>query len=325
MKHVADFGILKARIGMKDLLEHYGLLDHMKARGAQLSGRCPFHEDAKPSLSVNLDKNAWHCFACGKKGNILDFAKEKEGLGSIREAALWLTHTFETGDDKAPRGKRRPLVEEGRTVQRHDGVPSDGQGVNPPLTFTLQNLDPAHPYLKSRLGRAAVDHFGLGFCSRGSMAGRVVVPIHNEEGELVAYAGRWPDDGSASEEGKYRLPPGFVKSAVLFNLNRQEGSTDHLIVVEGFFSVFRLWEAGFKNAVALMGSSMSDRQEELLLRQVGSSGRVSVFLDDDEAGRAGSREVVARLLGRTFVKQVLYSVGSQPDELSNDQLREMLS
>lgn len=61
-----------------------------------------------------------------------------------------------------------------------------------------------------------------------------------------------------------------------------------------------------------MGSSMSDRQEDFVLRQVGANGRVSVFLDDDEAGRAGSREVVARLLGRVFVKEVRYTSGNSP-------------
>lgn len=104
------------------------------------------------------------------------------------------------------------------------------------------------------------------------MKGRIAIPIHNERGELVAYAGRWP--GKPPEgEPKYKLPPRFFKHLALFNLNRaKEFAEKGLILVEGFFDVFELWQERRKNVVALMGTTLSSEQEGLLLETLGSDG-----------------------------------------------------
>ncbi|MGA7410202.1 MAG: hypothetical protein WBW33_06935 [Bryobacteraceae bacterium] len=83
------------------------------------------------------------------------------------------------------------------------------------------------------------------------MSGRLVIPIHNERGELVAYAGR-SIDGS---EPRYKLPAGFRKSQVLFSLHRVTGPD--VIVVEGFFDCMKVWQAGHQAVVSLMGSKGS--------------------------------------------------------------------
>jgi DNA primase len=136
------------------------------------------------------------------------------------------------------------------------------------------------------------------------MQGRVVIPIHNEQGELVAYAGR--STGEPPEvTGKYNFPPNFHKSRVLFNLHRaREHAREGLIVVEGFFTVFEFWERGRKNVVALMGSSMSAEQERLIVETVGPKGRVLLALDNDEAGRKGSEDAVNRLRSQVFVREM---------------------
>src|SRR5260221_14612843 len=91
---------------------------------------------------------------------------------------------------------------------------------NKPLGFELKNLNRAHPYLTERgIGPETVSVFRLGFCSHGSMAERIVIPIHNPAGELVAYAGRWPGN-PPDAVSKYKLPAGFGKSLELFNLHR---------------------------------------------------------------------------------------------------------
>ncbi|HMP07201.1 MAG TPA: CHC2 zinc finger domain-containing protein, partial [Lacipirellulaceae bacterium] len=138
---------------------------------------------------------------------------------------------------------------------------------NKPLGFALQDLDAAHPYLKERgLDAATVAEFGLGLCRSGkTVFGRLAIGIHNAAGELVGYAGRWPGDPPA-DTPKYRLPKGFRKSAELFNLHRalKEPADRPLVIVEGFFDVFRLWQLGHRRVVALMGSSLSVAQEALL-------------------------------------------------------------
>ena len=98
------------------------------------------------------------------------------------------------------------------------------------------------------------------------MAGRIAISIHNGSGELVAYAGRWPgDSGWPDGEGKYKLPPKFHKSLEVFNLHRvlawlRSDPQPPLLVVEGFFDCMKLWSLNLCPIVALMGSSLSDRQ-----------------------------------------------------------------
>ena len=125
-------------------------------------------------------------------------------------------------------------------------------------------------------------------------------------GELIAYAGRWPaDEGWPKGEDKYKLPPGFRKSLVLFNLHRaREHATEGLIVVEGFFTVCEFWQRGRKNVVALMGSVMCPEQERLIVGTVGPKGRVLLALDNDEAGRRGSEDARNRLSSQIFVREM---------------------
>ena len=144
------------------------------------------------------------------------------------------------------------------------------------------------------------------------MSGRVVIPIHNERGELVAYAGR-SIDGS---EPRYKFPAGFHKAAVLFNLHRVETARE-VVLVEGFFDCMKLWQAGFA-PVALMGCSLSEQQERLLVERF----QIAVLLlDGDEAGKLGTDECLLRLGRRMWVKAVVVPEGKQPDKLSVEELR----
>ena len=204
--------------------------------------------------------------------------------------------------------------------------------INPPLKFALKSLDAAHPYLTERgLTAETIAHFGVGLCTgKGIMAGRIAIPIHNEQGELVAYAGRWPGD-PPDDEGKYKLPAGFHKSHVVYNLHRAKelAKEKGLIVVEGFFDCMRLHQAGVFNVVALMGSSLSEEQEaaSTSMRWV-RSGKIALMFDEDEAGDGGgSEEALSRHCnaGRVYVKVIgLGEEGTQPDGLSAEILEQYL-
>jgi DNA primase len=199
--------------------------------------------------------------------------------------------------------------------------------VNPPLKFALKRLDATHPYLTERgFTPETIAHFGLGHYQKGIMAGRIAIPIHNEQGELVGYAGRWP--GSPPEgEGKYKFPTGFHKLQVVFNLHRAREHTNGngLIVVEGFFDAMRLWQAGFPNAVALMGSVLSAAQEELIVKTVGPGGKVALMFDEDEAGWKGREDALSRLSSRVHVKVIgLGEEGTQPDTVPEAEIQRYL-
>ena len=144
----------------------------------------------------------------------------------------------------------------------------------------------------------------------GFLTGRCVIPIRDEKSRLVAYAGRAVN----GEEPKYRFPAGFRKSQVLFNLDRaMRTASCNVIVVEGFFDALKVHQAGHPAVVALMGSSFSQRQSELLLSRFAS---VTLTLDGDQPGRRAA-EVMAELLRpKVRVHQVELPNRVQPDQLS---------
>ena len=158
--------------------------------------------------------------------------------------------------------------------------------------------------------------------NKGTFSGRFVIPLHNEKGELVGYAGRSLDDS----EPRYLFPSsekGFYKSHLLFNLHRviEDNDRSLIVVVEGFFSAMKLWQAEIP-AASLLGSSLSEAQEDLLCRYI---NRVVLLLDGDEAGRAATDECLVRLGRRVWVTALSLPDGSQPDHLPAEQIRTMLA
>ena len=149
-----------------------------------------------------------------------------------------------------------------------------------------------------------------------------MVPIHNARGELVAYAGRWLGNEPPEGEGKYKLPPGFHKSLEIFNVHRAKAcAREHgLVIVEGYFDVMRLYQSGVCHAVAIMGSSLSEAQEQLILEAVGPRGRVTLCFDGDESGQAATQVVLDRLSQHVFVRAVKLDDGVQPDDLQPDEI-----
>jgi len=309
---------LKRKITIKEILEHYGLLVSMRQRKDELIGLCPFHKESNPSFRVSLTKNAYRCFGCKAKGNILNFVQQKESV-ELREAGFLIAQWF--GLDK----NTPPTIKTDSSPQEKEGGSGEpmAKEENVPLKFALK-LDPAHPYIKERgLERETVDNFGLGYCTRGLLKGRIAIPIHNQAGEIVAYAGRWPGNPPAGED-KYKLPPGFKKQKVLFNLHRvvKETREGKIIVVEGFFDCFHVWQLGYKNVVALMGSVLSPDQEDMLASQ---AKIVFLMLDQDEAGKKAVQEILPRLARKLFVRVIeLPSEGDQPDSLAKEILITLL-
>jgi DNA primase len=170
------------------------------------------------------------------------------------------------------------------------------------------------------LSEQTARYFGVGYYDgSGFLRGRVVIPIHNEHGELVAYSGR----AIAQTKPKYRLPAGFRKSHLLFNLHRalQNGNRT-LILVEGFFDTFKLHEAGHHNAAALMGSKLSDRQAELIGTYF---DRVILMLDADEAGKAATSAAATTLSAILAVQIVELASGTQPDQLASEEINQLLA
>src|SRR6266853_3106331 len=220
-----DFKAVKTAISMEMILGRYGV-NWLRKSGDELRGRCPIHQgEGTEAFHANLAKNAFNCFSCKARGNVLDFVAAMEKC-SVREAALRVKEWFSI------RSESNATPENSKPADSGGGVEKKETAGNQPLNFQLKSVDSSHPYLAERgISQETAEAFGVGFYSgKGSMAGRVVIPIHNERGELVAYAGR-AIDGS---EPRYKLPAGFHKSHVLYNLHRASSSTtqSEVIVVE---------------------------------------------------------------------------------------------
>ena len=329
-----DFAFVKANASFETVLAHYNL--QAIGAGKDRAVLCPFHEERKPSCKIELERKIFHCFGCGTKGNVLEFVARIEGNPEDLRAAAFTLAGICKIPVAAPRGQGRNAAP-GRQEERNarpapqpvaepKAVPNDApaasdEPINPPLPFALK-LDPAHPYLAERgLGPELVELFGLGFCSRGSMAGRICIPIHNELGELVAYAGRWTGDDVPDGQERYKLPAKFQKSRVLFNLHRV-AAHEHIVLVEGYWSAIRLHALGIPVA-SLMGWSVSPEQIALL-RERGIRF-VTLLLDGDDTGRRGRERVLPDLSRSFFVPAPLLPDGEKPDTLPEQLLREMVN
>ncbi len=333
-----SFEEIKKEVTLQMAIEHYGI-PLRRVNATTLRGRCPLpthhSEKSTESFTATLTKGvggAWACQSqsCVKSrgrvgGNVLDFVAAMEQC-SVRDAAIKLQTWFlvpAAGNHSEAVGKEsHEDIPTGKEPEP-ESIPKKNNGIgeresNTPLAFTLQNIDGNHPYLVERgLTAETVKTFGVGFfAGKGSMHDRIVFPIHNAKGELLAYAGR-SIDGS---EPRYKFPVGFHKSVELYNLHRVRGELS-VVLVEGFFDCMKVTQAGFP-CIALMGSTMSKTQEDLIAEHF---AHVVVMLDGDDAGERAAIDVVVRL------QHVVYQVqladvprDVQPDQLSVDEVRRLL-
>src|ERR1700733_14880602 len=183
-----DFKSIKAKVSMETVLSHYDV--RLRRVGAdEFRGKCPLpthsSTQSNDSFSVSFTRNAWCCQSAsciGARsgrvgGNVFDFVAEMERC-SIRQAARLLQYSLV--DNQMP-----PT-----TFTNKEPAPYTQE--NRPLSFTLSNVDHRHPYVLSRgLSEDIARYFGVGYYGgNGFLHGRVVIPIHNEHGALVAYSGR---------------------------------------------------------------------------------------------------------------------------------------
>jgi DNA primase len=337
-----DFRALKSAVKMEAVLAHYGLTEQFKRSNDNLNGPCPIHRGTHATqFRVSISKNCWNCFSdCHCGGNVLDFVARMENVDANEAAnrmVEWFNLDIEKLNADSERAERKPNPKRGAEAKTAGSVrpasapapkptaPKTAEpkesGVNKPLGFTLQLVN-QHPYFAERgLTPETVAEFGLGYCDKGVMSERIAIPIHNLESKLVGYAGRWPGE-PPEERPKYRLPDGFTTASEVYRLAQalREPEEFPLIIVEGFFDVMKLWQLGIRKAVALMGSSMSTGQEQLICQAVKPDGTIIIMFDEDDAGRTGRDEVLCRLATKAFVRVIVFEQEDfQPEHLTGVQ------
>jgi DNA primase len=220
-----NFKELRKQLRFADVLRHYKI--EAKVKGDRAMAFCPLpghphRTDGKPrtaSLSINLTRNIFRCFGCNQSGNALEFACRMEGFDpsntdQFRQAALKIVEAFKIdaseAGEKPMQSQPTPPPATSRTV------------VNAPLDFELQNVDPNHPYLLNRgFTPETIKHFGLGFCSKGLMKDRIVIPLRDDNAALIGYAGRVVDDKLITDANpRYRFPSGRTRNGIFYDFQK---------------------------------------------------------------------------------------------------------
>ncbi len=303
-KQWIDFAELRKELKFEQVLRHYNIGLSRKGETDQYIGQCPLpnHGDQKGNtFSANYAKGVWQCFGCKQSGNVLDFAVIMDGGNktegrAVRKTAVKLKtkvlgHEPPPPARNQPQGHRRPAAKPFAKAPQEK--PQQPEVVNQPLDFALKTLDREHSYfLEHKLNADTVERFGLGFCKRGALTGRIAVPLHNDHEELVGYAGLVLDESLVTEENpKYLFPANrevdgvslvFDRGRFLYNGHKIGKSVKDIIVVQDCDTVWSLWQGGFANVVALMGDECSEDQAELLNLLTHAGGRIWLLTDKSD-------------------------------------------
>jgi DNA primase len=326
--------------------------------GREWKGLCPVHQEKTPSFYVNDDKGFAHCFGCGFHAEPIRWLTEVEGfdfLDAVRHlaeaAGMALPERTPAAQERAARvAGIRPALEAAmaffcdglgfdprsdspqcKAVQAYLGQ----RGISEQLAgaFCLGLAPEGHSYL-GRIGISDADGLAAGLMwekdgrTGARFRGRIMVPVHDARGRIVGFGGRVMP-GAPSDAAKYINSPDseiFDKGRILFNLHRAAPAirqAKRAVVVEGYFDVIALAGVGIAEAVAPMGTALTEHQLARLWQLV----RAPVLMfDGDAAGRKAARRACERALpglapDRTL-KVALLPAGQDPDDLVRSEGRE---
>ena len=318
----------------------------LKARSsAEYSGLCPFHNEKSPSFTVNDNKGFFHCFGCGAHGNIFDFVMRTEGLNfpeAVEKLALEAGMRLPKADPKFI----EKLDKDARLVACAEAAAKFFKA-----QLLTSNGYRAREYLQSRgLTQQTIEEFNLGFApdipnllknalleqkftvqemetigiiknNYEMFRGRLIFPITNTKGRAIAFGGRIMGVG----EPKYLNSPEtpiFHKRKILFGkaiARKFIHETKEAIVCEGYMDVISLNQAGFKNAVAPLGTSLT---EEHLQELWAMAPEPTLCFDGDSAGiRAAARAAnlaLPFLQAGKSLKFVQLPKGKDPDDVAKE-------
>jgi DNA primase len=325
----------------------------LRRRGVNYLGNCPFHNEKTPSFTVSPAKGIFKCFGCGKGGNAVNFIMEHESL-AYPDALKFLARKFhidiiekeETEEERQQKDDRESMMivsgfaqkyfsgflwneVEGRAVGlsyfRERGIRDDiikkfELGYCPDAKSTFTDAAQKEGFRMEYLEKTGLT-IRRDDWIRDRFGGRVIFPVHNVAGRVIAFGGRiLKDDPKAA---KYLNSPEseiYHKSRVLYGLfhaKREISRTDKCFLVEGYTDVLSLHQAGIENVVASSGTALTPDQIRLIKR---FTLNVTILYDGDEAGiRASLRGIDLVLEEGMNVKVLLLPEGEDPDSFARKQ------
>jgi DNA primase len=336
-----------------DIVRVIGDYIQLKKAGAQnFVGLCPFHGEKTPSFSVHATRQFFHCFGCGKSGDVFKFVQEREQI-SFPEAVRLVAEKmgiplprmhYSSESEAEDAGKRGKLIEMHERackffeeqLRRPEGAQAReylvGRGLKEETirTFRIGFAPDSGFTLKDRLKAdfseemmRASGLFSFKDGSEGSAAAmyskfrnRIMFPIANENGKIIAFTGRTlaKDEKSGPKYLNSPETPIYSKSRVLYNLDRAKEAIrklGYVILVEGQMDCIAVYSAGFHNVAASSGTAFTETQVRLLGR---FSKDIVVNFDPDTAGAAATDKSLGMLLEEEFNIRVLrLESGFDPD------------
>ena len=336
----ADFDRIKDEIRRRtDIVDLVSQRVSLKKKGRNHTGLCPFHDDRNPSFTVNSEMGSYKCWSCGAKGDAFNWVMETqrvdfmEAMRILAKAAAIDIPQF-SSTDKGENEQMELAMAEAQAFYREQ----------------LRADSYAQDYLESRdLDKSVIDFWELGYgpsmgealalrlkkkgfnlqlCQKlflvdqdqsggyyDRFRGRLMFPIRDERGKLVAFGGRIIGQGNPKYINSSDTPI-YSKSRVLFGMNHAKESiakTEQAVLVEGYMDVIACHRAGVTNAVASLGTALADEHVRLLKRWC---KQVVVLYDADDAGKkAADRAAVLLTEGGLNVKIALAPQGEDPDTL----------
>lgn len=273
---------------------------------------CPFHHNTdSPAFAASYTKGLYVCYNqyCNEAGTILDLVMKLTNRNNF-EAMRFIASNKMTEADRLEE-ELKELLDEKLEFQEFP------QAIVDKAHETLMSGEyGAKEYLFSRhITEEAMNHFNLGFSSLQQMT---MVPLHSPDGILVGVIGR-------SIEGKrFKNSPNLPRNKTLFNLHRAKREGGTIIVVESSFDAIRLWQAGFPNAVATLGGSISDINIQNLNKYAST---IILMIDNDGAGRALGKTIANRLknkniLWASYNHDVIYPHGAKDvGDLTDEEIK----
>jgi DNA primase len=343
---MAEAGSFADRVKQQaDIVRVVGEYVRLKKSGQNYTGLCPFHGEKTPSFAVHPVKQIFHCFGCGKGGDVFTFVMEMEKC-PFPEAVRTVA---EKCGIAVPKPKERSPEERKENQQRSALIEMHREA----QAFFVKQLETtgegraARAYLEDRgLDKEVIARFGIGYAPSGGDAllrvlkgkyadkllgesglvsrdqsgrlfdrfrRRITFPIANESGKIVAFGCRALGD----DQPKYLNSPEtpiYSKSNVLYHLDRAKDALrrqDFAVLVEGYMDAIAVARAGISNVVASCGTSLAEPQIKLLGR---FTKRVIVNYDPDSAGLAAAERSISLLLEQDFEVKVLAlpAIGDSP-------------
>ncbi len=318
---------------------------NLKKKGANLLGLCPFHDEKTPSFTVSPSKNIYKCFGCSKGGNGVDFLMELESMTypeALRHIAkmynIEIKETELSDEQKQTKSKREGLyiIYDFAKEYYHKQLLQTADGKNIGQTYLNQrglsdeirdkfSLGYASASGKGLVTEAKLQNFSESALNDSGLLNkhgndffynRLMFPIHNLSGKVVAFGGRI--FGSSDKGPKYINSPEteiYHKSKILYGFFQGKSAIrkkDACILVEGYMDVLSLHQHGFTNAVAASGTSLTSDHVRLIKR---FTDNVTLMLDGDSAGISASlRSIKILLEGGAQVKVLALPEGKDPDD-----------